>query len=82
MHTKIQKWGNSQGLRIAKVLLEEIRATVGDEVEVYSQEGKIIVEPVKQVRGKYNLKSLVDSIPKSYEISEVDWGKPVGKEEW
>ena len=25
MHTKIQKWGNSQGLRLAKSLLEDAR---------------------------------------------------------
>lgn len=40
MHTKIQKWGNSQGLRIPKVVLDEIQSSIGDEVEVYSQEGK------------------------------------------
>ena len=82
MHTKIQKWGNSQGLRLTKVILKEIQAAVGDEIEIYTQEGKIIVEPIKQVRGKYDLKSLVDNIPEEYKTVEVNWGKPVGKEEW
>jgi antitoxin MazE len=82
MHSKIKKWGNSQGLRITKVMLEEIKATVGDEVEIYTQEGKIIVEPIKQVRGKYDLNSLVAEISQEYKSTEVDWGKPVGKEEW
>jgi len=82
MHTKIQKWGNSQGLRIPKVVLNEIQSSIGDEVEVYSQEGKIIIEPVKRIRGKISLKSLVKKIPKNYKALEVDWGKPLGKEEW
>jgi len=82
MHTKIQKWGNSQGLRLPKVLLNEIQSTVGDEVKVYSQEGKIIIEPIKQIRGKFSLQSLVEKIPKKYEAEEINWGKPTGKEEW
>jgi len=63
-------------------MLEEIQASVGDEVEIYTQEGKIIIEPIKQVRGKYNLESLVAEIPQEYKSAEVDWGNPVGKEEW
>ncbi len=82
MHTKIQKWGNSQGLRIPKVVLDEVQSSIGDEVEVYSQEGKIIIAPVKRVRGKISLKTLVKKIPKNYKTQEVDWGKPLGKEEW
>ncbi len=82
MHTKIQKWGNSQGLRIPKVVLDEIQSSIGDEVEVYSQEGKIIIEPTKRIRGKISLKSLVKKIPKNYKTQEIDWGKPLGKEEW
>jgi antitoxin MazE len=82
MHTKIQKWGNSQGLRIPKAVLDEIQSSVGDEVAIYSQEGKIIIEPVKRVRGKISLKTLIKKIPKNYQAQETDWGKPLGKEEW
>lgn len=31
---KIQKWGNSQGLRLTKALLQETQINVGDEVSV------------------------------------------------
>lgn len=82
MLTKIQKWGNSQGLRLAKTLLQEIQASIGDEVKLYTQEGKIIIEPVKQVREKYELKDLVAKIPEDYKANEIDWGKSVGKEVW
>lgn len=82
MQSKIQKWGNSQGLRLNKGLLQDIQAKVGDAVEVYSQDGKIIIEPIRQERGKYNLESLVREIPAEYQVEETDWGQPQGKEEW
>ena len=35
MLAKIQKWGNSQGLRISKNLLSDAQLDVGDEVDIY-----------------------------------------------
>ena len=82
MLAKVQKWGNSQGLRFPKVILEEARVNVGDEVRVSVRGRKIIIEPVEKVRGKYDLKDLVSRMPKNYRVEEVEWGDPVGKEEW
>lgn len=79
---KIQKWGNSQGLRFTKALLQEAQMNVGDEVRVSVQNGRIIVEPATKVRGRYDLKELVSKIPQEYQAEELDWGEPVGKEEW
>ena len=82
MHTRIQKWGNSQGLRLAKNVLEDARLGVGDEVDVAVQDGIIVVAPTKRIRGRYHLEDLVGQIPAVYHASEVNWGKPVGKETW
>jgi len=82
VQTKIQKWGNSQGLRFPKRILEEAQINVGDEVNVSVQEGQIIVDPVKQVRGRYLLTNLVARMPKDYRVEETDWGDSVGKEVW
>ncbi len=82
MPAKIQKWGNSQGLRLAKNILAETQIKVGDEVEISVESGAIVVTPVKKIRGRYKLEDLVRRIPEKYQSSEVDWGKPVGKEEW
>ena len=79
---KIQKWGNSQGLRLKKTLLQEAQINVGDEVNVSVQNGRIIIEPAPQVRGKYDLKKLVSKMPQEYQAEELDWGEPVGKEVW
>ena len=82
MVTKIQKWGNSQGLRLTKNLLTDAQLGVGDEVDISIKDGMMIVKPAKMIRGKHNLKDLVSRVPKNYQTGEVDWGKPVGKEVW
>jgi len=82
MLTKMQKWGNSQGLRIPKIILEETKIGVGDEVEVLVKSGKIIVEPILKPPKKYDIRELVSQITEDFQHSEYDWGKPQGKEEW
>ena len=82
MLSKVQKWGNSQGLRFTKALLQEVQINVGDEVNVSVQEGRIIIEPVTKVRGKYDLKELVSKMPQEYHVEELDWSEPIGKEVW
>ena len=82
MLAKIQKWGNSQGLRLTKNLLEDAQLDVGDEVDISVKNGVMIVKPAKRIRGRHNLKDLVARIPQNYETGEVDWGEPAGKEIW
>ena len=82
MLTKVQKWGNSQGLRVTKALLDEAGIHVGDEVDVSARRGRIIVEPVSRIRGRYDLKALVSKMPEEYPPEELDWGPPTGKEHW
>lgn len=82
MNTKVQQWGNSQGLRLSKAILTEAAIQVGDEVTVVARDGAIIVTPVRLVRGKYRLEDLVSRIPEGYESEELDWGPPAGNEVW
>jgi antitoxin MazE len=82
MLSKIQKWGNSQGLRLTKRLLEDAQLVVGDEVDISIKNGSIIVKAAKRIRGRHNLKDLVARIPQDDESGEIDWGEPVGKEIW
>ena len=82
MVTRIQKWGNSQGLRLSKELLSAAHIDVGDAVDVAVQEGSIVVTPLRRVRGALDLEQLVAAIPKGYKPSEADWGPPAGREVW
>ena len=56
------------------------RHHVGNAVEVFAGRGRIIVEPVSRVRGRYDLKALVSKMPEEYRPEELDWGPPAGKE--
>jgi antitoxin MazE len=82
MVTKIQKWGNSQGLRLARQVLEDAHISVGDDVDVTTKDGLIVIAPMRRIRGKQSLKELVSRIPKGYKAEEMDWGKPTGGEVW
>jgi antitoxin MazE len=82
MVTKVQKWGNSQGLRLANRVLEDASIAVGDDVDVAVRDGVIVIAPVRRVRGRRSLKELVARIPKNYRTEDIDWGKPVGREVW
>ena len=82
MITRVQKWGNSQGLRLSKELLSEVEISVGEAVDVKARDGTLVIAPVRHVRGRHNLRELVRRIPKDYETEEIDWGRPAGKEVW
>ena len=82
MITRVQKWGNSQGLRLSKQLLSDAEIGVGDAVDVAVHDGALVVTPVRRVRGALDLEQLVASIPRGYEPGEIDWGPPAGLEVW
>jgi antitoxin MazE len=82
MLAKIQKWGNSQGIRITKALLLDAQISVGDDVNIAVKNGALIVTPAQRTRKKYNLKELVTKIPDGYQAKETDWGNPTGNEVW
>lgn len=82
MLAKVQKWGNSQGLRLTKSVLEEAGLNVGDEVRVSVRKGRIVVAPAARVRGKYDLKTLLSAMPDGYRPEEQNWGPRAGKETW
>jgi antitoxin MazE len=80
--TKVKSWGNSQGLRLSRQVLDEAHIAVGDAVDLSVREGVILVAPARRVRGGHDLNRLVARIPKDYKPDPVKWGKPVGREAW
>ena len=71
MYATIQKWGNSQGLRIPKALLDAVGLKEHDRVELVQMEERLTAfygKPIDQI----------DRI----EAEELDWGKAEGSEAW
>ena len=50
MVTKVQKWGNSLGVRLPKFAVEEARVHDGSSVDVCVRDGEIVVQPLKKAR--------------------------------
>jgi antitoxin MazE len=80
MVTRVQRWGNSPGLRIPKAVLAEAHIDVDDKVQISVEGGRIIIEPVCRIRGKYTIEELVALLPENYEAEELDWDEAVGGE--
>ncbi len=82
MLTKIQKWGNSQGIRFPREVLRKANISIGDDVDISIHQGEIVVKPTKVTRRKYKLKNLLSKMPNDYITEETKWSKPVGGEIW
>lgn len=81
MTAKITKWGNSQGFRVPKDIMESLHLTIGDSLEIKIEENRVILEPIKKEIPKYNLEELLSKVPKNYKVEEV-FTDSIGKEEW
>ena len=81
MTTKIQKWGNSQGIRLPKYILEAINWHEDEKLDIKTENGKIVIEKTAH-RERKNIKELFASFDGEYKPTDIDWGEPVGKEIW
>lgn len=82
MQTSIVKWGNSQGIRLPKHLLESANLTDNDIVEVTAQNGRIIIKKVHVKKQHKTIQERFADFDGEYEPIDIDWGEPVGKEIW
>lgn len=80
MQSRVKKWGNSQGLRLSQELLRRANLSVGDAVEITVVDEQIVVR--KATPPPPSLAELLSSVPEDYQAEELDWGGPVGREEW
>ncbi|MDR1388562.1 MAG: AbrB/MazE/SpoVT family DNA-binding domain-containing protein [Treponema sp.] len=87
MTTTIVKWGNSQGIRLPKVFLQNIDISENDMVDVLVENEAIVIKKVYGKKHRTTKERLADfygqnikSITKKQK--EIDWGKPAGKEVW
>lgn len=77
MLAKIQKWGNSQGIRIPKSILSSAAFSDDEEVEIIALDGRIVIEHAKRHK---SLKERLKDYDGDYQCSEWNTGSPVGRE--
>jgi antitoxin MazE len=88
MQATIQKWGNSQGIRIPKAFLEALGMMENDTVELSRKDDNIVISKIE--KKKYdNLSERLEAfygkpIDEIYvePETEIDTGAPVGGEIW
>ena len=51
IRTRIVKVGNSRGVRLPKVVLDQ--AGLGDEVEMHVEEGRVLIRPARRPRARW-----------------------------
>ena len=83
MTTTIQKWGNSQAVRLPKPILESLLLKENDPVEIIAERDSIIIrKAVRKRRANKSLEERFTNYNGKHAFSEHDWGEPIGKEVW
>lgn len=78
MQTNIQKWGNSQAVRLPKVLLETAHLGENDIVQIVAEPNKIIIRKANQKHK--SLKERLSGFNGEYAFEEWETGQAVGHE--
>jgi len=78
MKATIQKWGNSLGIRIPKVIAADLELENGSEVELFEESNRIIIKP----QNRHQLRDLLSAINDKNLHGEIETGDPVGRESW
>ena len=79
MNITLQKWGNSQAIRIPKYILNSVGLQENDTLSIIAQDNKIILE--KQTRPQHiSLKERLKDFDGHYIAEEWETGVSVGKE--
>ena len=81
MTATISSWGNSQGLRLPKEIINALHLSIGDKVNVLVENQKIVLKPLKHVREKYDIHDLVKQLPADYKAYE-EFDTKAGSEAW
>lgn len=80
MENRLQKWGNSKGIRIPKVYLDSLNLQEGDLVDVELIEDKIVISKIN--KRVISLKDKIDSYQGPNLCKEFVWDESEGREIW
>jgi antitoxin MazE len=80
MKATVKKWGNSAAVRIPASVLKAMRLQVDEVVEVRQEEGRIVIEPLRQKT--YDLDDLLQGITSKNLHRTIEFGPSKGNEVW
>ncbi len=73
----IKPWGNSQGIRLSKSVLEQANIDVNDTVQIEVSENVIILRKVFRHR---TFEERLAEYDGKMDVQDFDWGEPAGRE--
>ena len=80
MYVQIKEWGNSQGIRLSKEILNMAGFSESEYIEIEAKEGEIIL---KKRNKRLSLEERAAKFGGKLEASqEIDYGQSVGREIW
>ena len=83
MEVRLQKWGNSDGIRIPSSFLKSLNLKTNDKVELVQQEDTIIISKPKKkhltLDERFEMFEKLSDNEKG-SIESYDWGEDLGKE--
>lgn len=80
MEARLQKWGNSDGVRIPSHILKTLNMKTNDLIEIVQEEDKIIISKPKNKR--ISLAEKFALYKGENLANEFEWDEPQGKEIW
>lgn len=80
MQAQIKAWGNSQGIRLSKDILQAANISINEILDVKVSNGAITL--VKPFRHKTLEERAAEFDGKLNLDGEFDWGEPIGREAW
>lgn len=80
MQTQVKEWGNSQGIRLSKEILQSAGIALNEVLDVTVSNGVITL--VKSFRHKTLEERAAEFDGKLMLDGEYDWGEPLGREAW
>ena len=80
MEARLQKWGNSDGIRIPKAFLQSLNLKTNDKVIIEQVDDKIVIS--KSTKEKISLKELFDEYHGKNMAKEFEWDDARGREIW
>ncbi|MBR2708312.1 MAG: AbrB/MazE/SpoVT family DNA-binding domain-containing protein [Bacilli bacterium] len=79
MEAKLQRWGNSDGIRIPSIFLKSLNLKTNDKVELNFENNKIIISKPKK---KITLEERFENYKGENQAKNFTWDEPRGKELW
>lgn len=80
MEARLQKWGNSDGIRIPSTILKSLNLKTNDKVDLNYENDKIII--TKPKKKKISLEEMFAKYNGENLAKEFSWDEPKGKEIW